>query len=63
MEFLKAITTDGDTVYFAVSKILTITPRKCGDVTILLGGGLYWHINPDSLEYVDLNEVMREVKK
>ena len=45
MKFLKAIDTDGETVFFSVDKILTITPKKNGSASILMGAGLYWHSN------------------
>lgn len=61
MKFLKAIDTDGETVYLAVPHILSITPRKCGDVTILMGAGLYWHVVPDSMEFVDLETIPGEI--
>ena len=57
MKFLKAIDKDGETVYLSVDNILSIRPRKCGDVTILLGAGLYWNVEPDSMEFVDLEHI------
>ena len=62
MKFLKAITADGNVEYFNVSKILAITPRKSGDVTILIGAGLYWHIKPETMAFVDLENLVDEVK-
>lgn len=61
MRFLKAITTDGTTEYFNADKILTITPRKSGDVTILMGAGLYWHIKPETMVFVDLENIPAEM--
>ena len=61
MKFLKAITTDGNVEYFNVSQILAITPRKCGDVTVLMGAGLYWHIKPETMVFVDLENLAGEV--
>lgn len=61
MKWLKAITTDGDTVYFNPAEILTITPRKCGDVTVLMGAGMYWHIKPETMIYVDGSELIGEL--
>ena len=62
MRYLKAIDTDGETVYLAVSHILSIRPRKCGDVTVLMGAGLYWHIRPESMEFIDLEAISEEIK-
>ena len=61
MKFLKAITTDGNVEYFNVSKILAITPRKSGDVTILMGAGLYWHIKPETMVFVVLENIPGEM--
>ena len=60
MRFLKAIDTDGETVFLAVSHILSIRPRKCGDVTILMGAGLYWHIKPETMVFVNLENIVSE---
>lgn len=61
MKFIKAITTDGETVFLAVPHILSITPRKCGDVTILMGAGLYWHLRPETMVYVNPEYLIGEV--
>ena len=61
MKFLKAITTDGQTEYFNVSQILNIRPRKSGDVVILMGAGLYWHVKPETMVFVDLENIVGEV--
>jgi hypothetical protein len=61
VKFLKAITTDGETVYFNVSQILSMTPRKCGDITVLMGAGLYWHVNPNTFVFVDLEYLPAEL--
>lgn len=63
MKFLKATATDGGTVYLAVPHILSITPRKCGDVTVLMGAGLYWHIVPESMEFVELESIPDDIKE
>jgi hypothetical protein len=62
MKFLKAITTEGKTEYFNVNQILAITPRKSGDVTILMGAGLYWHVKPETMAFVELENLVNEVK-
>lgn len=55
MKFLKAITTDDQMEYFALDKILTVTPQ--GDnVKILMGAGLYWRVKKESMEIVDLSD-------
>lgn len=61
MKWIKAITTDGETVYFNLSQILSMTPRKCGDITVLMGAGLYWHCNPDSFVFVKLEDIPAEM--
>ena len=61
MKFLKAITTDGEAVFLAVPHILSITPRKCGDVTVLMGAGLYWHIRPETMVFVDQRELIGNI--
>lgn len=63
MKFLKAITTDGNVEYFNVSQILAITPRENGSVTILMGAGLYWHVKPETMVYVDHADLIGEVMK
>lgn len=63
MKFLKAITTEGKTEYFNVNQILAITPRKSGDVTILMGAGLYWHIKPETMIFVDLENIPDELRE
>lgn len=52
MKFIKAITTDGKTVYFNPGKILTITPKANGSATVLMGAGLYWDIRPETMVYI-----------
>lgn len=61
MKFLKAITTDGNVEYFNVSHILNIRPRKCGDVVVLMGAGLYWHVKPETMVFVDLENIVSEL--
>lgn len=60
MKWLKAITTDGETEYFNVDKIINIRPRKCGDVVILMGAGLYWHIKTETMVYIDPENLVSE---
>lgn len=56
MKFLKATTTDGQTEYFNLEKILTITPISGDRVKILLGAGLYWTVYKDSIIIWDLSD-------
>ena len=60
MKFLKAITTDGNVEIFNVSHILAITPKANGSVTILMGAGLYWHIKPETMVFVNLENIVSE---
>lgn len=55
MKFLKATTTDGKTEYFNLNKILTITPLNGDTVKILMGAGLYWTVERDSLQVWDMS--------
>lgn len=61
MEWIKAITTDGNVEFFNVAHIISIRPRKCGDVVILMGAGLYWHVKPETMVYIDSAELFGEV--
>lgn len=61
MKFLKAITTNGTTEYFNVDKILSLTPRKSGDVTVLMGAGLFWHIKPETMVFVELENIVSDL--
>ena len=60
MTYLRALTTDGETVYLNTDKILSITPYP-SRLTILLGAGLYWHVDPETVEFVALQDVVQEV--
>ena len=61
MKFLKATATDGETEYFNLDKILTLRPNKRGDrVKILLGAGFYWDVLPESIEIVELSEIIKK---
>jgi len=61
MKFLKATTTEGKTEYFNASQILTITPET-NAVKILLGAGLYYRVKPETMVFVDLENLVNEVK-
>lgn len=60
MKFLKAIATDGETVFLAVPHILSITPKANGTVSVLMGAGLYWSIKPDTMVFVDQAELIAQ---
>ena len=57
MLFLKAQTTDGKTEYFNTENILTIQPLPNGNIKILMGAVLYWAANPDTVEFVELENI------
>ena len=62
MMYLRAITTDNETVYLNTDKILSITP-KASFTTVLLGAGLYWRVDPETMEFVSVQEVIKEVNE
>ena len=55
MKFLQAITTDGKLEYFNLDKILTISPITDTTVKILMGAGLYWTVERDSMRVWDMS--------
>ena len=56
MVFLKATTTDGETEYFNLEKILSIKPNEDAQrVKLLMGAGLYWWVWADSITIMDLS--------
>lgn len=65
MKLLKAITIEGDTEFFNPSKILTYKPNQDGTrVKILMGAGLYWWVERESLQIIDAgdNEISNILK-
>lgn len=62
MLFLKAITKDGSLEYFNVNQILNIKPygENLKYLKILMGAGLYWYIEKDSLEIVNLENIIEK---
>lgn len=62
MKFLKAITKDGSTEFFNTQNILSIRP--CGnnfeDLKILMGAGMYWFVKVDTVEIVDLEDIIKK---
>lgn len=61
MKFLKAITKDGSTEFFNMQNILSIKP--CGnnyeDLKILMGAGVYWMVKVNTVEIVDLKDIIK----
>ena len=55
MKFLKATTTDGKTEYFNLDRILTISPVNGDVVKILMGAGLFWHVERDTMQVWDMS--------
>ena len=60
MLYLKAITKEGNTEYFNTQNILNITKRANGYYKILMGGGLFWDIKPETVDYVELKDIFKE---
>lgn len=60
MKFLQATTTEGKTEYFNLNKILTITPIDGDRVKILMGAGLFYIVDRDSLHVRDMSD--REIE-
>jgi len=54
MRFIKVTTTNGQTEYLSLEKVLAITPN--GETTkILFGAGMYWNVYSDSVRVLDLS--------
>ena len=61
--FLKATTPEGKTELFNLDRVLTITPNNNGTVKILMGAGLYWTVNAESIQLAEcVNELLFEIK-
>lgn len=62
--FISATTTEGTTEIFNVNKILSFQPNPDrGTVKILMGAGLYWTVDADSIVYIDcINDLIKEIK-
>ena len=62
MKFLKATTIDGKTEYFNLDRILTISPINGDRVKILMGAGLFWTVERDSMSVWDMsNKEIEEI--
>jgi hypothetical protein len=54
MRFIKVTTTNGQTEYLSLDKVLAITPG--GEITkILYGAGMFWNVYSDSVRVLDLS--------
>lgn len=61
MKFLKVTDIDGTVEYLNLEKILTIRPLPCGErVKILMGAGLFWTVERDSMQVWDMSD--REIE-
>lgn len=61
--FLRCTTTEGKIELFNLDRILSITPNANGTTKILMGAGLYWKVNTDSIEIVDcVNDLLAEIR-
>ena len=59
MRLLRAITTEGDTEYFNIDRILSLRLSKNGEqYTILMGAGLHWRVFADSMKIVKIDEII-----
>lgn len=55
MLFIKAVTTNYDTVnFFNLDKILNIIHHNDGTSKILMGAGLYWEVYTNTIEEVNI---------
>ena len=62
MRLLRAITTDGDTEYFNIDRILSIRLSKNGEqYTILMGAGLHWRVWADSLRLTSIQDFLADM--
>lgn len=54
MTLLKAVDKDGQTQYFNLNLIVNMTPSSDGKrVKILMGGGLFWWVDADTIEILN----------
>ena len=60
MLFLKAQTTDGQTEYFNTQHILEMKPLQNGNFKILMVAGLYWNIKPDTVEFIEMENIFNK---
>ena len=64
MLYLKVITKDGNTEYLNTQHILSIMPygENLKYFKILMGAGLYWYVEADSIEIIELNGILGKEK-
>ena len=60
MKLLKITTTDGETEYLNLDRILSILP-KGEKVKILMGAGLYWWAERETMEILSIPENFGEI--
>ena len=60
MKILKITTTDGETEFLNLDRILSILP-KGEKVKILMGAGLYWWAERETMEILSLPENFDEI--
>ena len=62
MKFLKAITKSGATEFFNIQNILSIKPygNNLEELKILMGAGLYWYVKADTVELVELEDIIKK---
>jgi hypothetical protein len=60
MKLLKIVTDTGEIEYLALDKILSIKPHG-GKVKILMGAGLYWWAERETMEILSLPENFDEI--
>ena len=63
MLFLKAVATDGQTEYFNTQNIVSIRPLANGNIKILMGAALYWDVKPDTIEFVEFENIFNNNKE
>lgn len=61
MLFLKAITKEGKVEYFNADKILSLQPQG-KYLKILMGAGLYWHVEANSIEVIELKYIINQLQ-
>lgn len=58
MLFIKAITTDKETEYFNLDKVLSIKHYDNGTTKLLMAAGLSWKVYSYTIELVDINDIL-----
>lgn len=59
MLYLKAETKEGNVEYFNTQHIMNIAERKNGYIKIFMGAGLYWDIKPNTVEFVEMENIFK----